>query len=335
MIAPSMRGLSPDLQPVTRLTPAPGAQEVLIRMAYAGLNRADIFQRQGSYAPSEGVTDVPGLEVSGEIAATGEAVTRWRVGDRVCALLPGGGYAEYALAHADHCLPIPAFSPQPDTFPGAKAVPELALAAALPECVTTVWMALFATARLQAGETVLVHGGASGIGTTAIQMIRAAGAVVFATAGSDDKTALCQRLGATGINYETQDFVTHVKAEGGVDVVLDIVAGDYVAKNVKVLKPRGRLISLACLKGGQADVPVGSILLKQLSWHGLTLRNRTDAEKAYYIRQIEDTVWPWAAQGAVRPVIDSVWPLEQAAQAQEKMEKCLHCGKILLQGADI
>jgi NADPH2:quinone reductase len=320
MFPQAIQGLSSSLEPVTRPMPKLQAHEVLIQVRYAGINRADLFQRQGSYAPPEGVTDIPGLEVSGTIAAVGCQVTRWQVGDAVCALLPGGGYADFAVAHESLCLPIPVEG-------------DFALAAALPECVVTVWMALFETAGLQPGETVLVHGGASGIGTTAIQMIRAAGAQAFVTAGSDDKCRQCEKLGAIAINYHTKDFVVVLKEQGGADIVLDMVGGDYIAKNIKALKPHGRLISIACLNGGEASVPAGSILLKQIRWQGLTLRNRSEAEKGNYIKNIEDIVWPWVKSGKLRPIIDSVWPLRQAVEAQEKMEKRLHCGKILLQVA--
>lgn len=306
---------------VSRPIPQPGPGEVLIRVHYTALNRADIFQRQGSYAPPEGVTDVPGLEVSGKIADVGPGESRWRIGDAVCALLPGGGYAQYAVAKAVHCLPLPVEG-------------DFASAAALPECVTTVWMTVFAEAMLQPGERLLVHGGASGIGTTAIQMARAQGCEVFTTAGTSEKCALCEQLGAKAILYNEQDFSTIVKEAGGVDVVLDMVGGDYISKNIKALRQGGRMVSIAFLKGNQMELNAAGLLMKQLRWTGMTLRNRSDEEKAQYISHIANQIWPWVAEGWVRPVIDSVYPLRHAAEAQERMEKYLHCGKILLQVTD-
>lgn len=306
------------LVPVTRSMPQPGAGQVLIRTAYSGLNRADIFQRQGSYAPPPGAPDVPGLEVSGHIAAMGENVCDWQEGEPVCALLSGGGYSEYVLAQADHCLPLPA---------GLS----LREAAALPECAATVWMALLADARLQPGEVALLHGGASGIGTTGIQMLRAYGCAVFVTVGSAEKAARCASLGATPILYRQQDFVAAVKDAGGVDAVLDIVGGEYIERSLQCLKPGGRLVSIAFLQGHKVSLSAGRLLMKRLHWMGATLRARNDEQKAAYIAALRETVWPWIEAGRLRPVIDSIYPLGEAEAAQEKMEKYLHCGKILLQ----
>ena len=293
--------------------------EVLIKTAYAGLNRADIFQRQGSYAPPDGASDIPGLEVSGTIEAVGADVTSWSIGDEVCALLSGGGYAQYVTVPAIHCLPIPSNL-------GLKE------AAGLPECVVTVWMTLMDDARLQPNESVLIHGGSSGIGTTAIQFAIAYGCQnIFNTAGSTEKCSACSDLGAQAINYREQDFVEVVKSAGGVDVVLDMVGGEYINRNLKVLKTDGRLISIAFLQGAKMDVSAGGLLMKRLSWKGSALRARSDEQKGEYISQIRQTVWPWVESGQISPLIDSVFPMDQAMQAQERMEKSLHIGKILLQ----
>jgi len=299
--------------------PKPGAHEVLIKVSYAGLNRADVMQRQGSYpAPDDAPADIPGLEVSGHIVALGEGAVDWSIGDAVCALVSGGGYAEYVLARSECCLPIPQNL-------GLKE------AAALPECVTTVWMTLFDVANLQPGERVLVHGGSSGIGTTAIQMVIAHGCEIIVTAGNAKKCEACQKLGATAINYQEEDFVETIRNNGGVDVILDMVGGDYIARNFKCLKPGGRMVSIACLKGADISFGMGGLLMKRLSWTGCTLRSRSIAEKASYIKHIKQTIWPLIEAGEIAPVIDSQFPLSKAMSAQEKMENSLHIGKILLQ----
>jgi putative PIG3 family NAD(P)H quinone oxidoreductase len=289
--------------------PVPADDEVLVKVACAGLNRADLFQVEGSYPPPPGVPDIPGLEISGIRMDTGEAV---------CALLPGAGYAQYAAVKRDHLLPVPA---------GIS----LQEAAALPECVLTCLMALWDEGEVKPGEAVLVHGGAGGIGTTAIQMLTAFGCTVFATAGSAEKVALCEALGATGIDYKQQDFVEVVKAAGGVDVVLDMVGGDYIARNLKSLRRGGRLISLAFLQGAEVSLSAGGLLLKQLRWSGCSLRGRSDAQKAAYAMRALELVWPWVASGAVKAQIHEVYPFEDAAKAQEMMRNYLHKGKLLLE----
>lgn len=296
--------------------PQPKAGEVLIKVAYAALNRADLFQREGNY-PLDSAYPVSGLEVSGHVAALGQGVSRWREGDAVCALLSGGGYGEYALARAEHCLPIP-------------APLSLKEAAAIPECAATVQMALFNDAQLKRGEAALVQGGASGVGTTAIQMLRAYGCGVFATAGTPEKVAFCEQLGARGIHYQAQDFAAIIKEAGGVDVALDIVGGDHINRILSCLKVGGRLVSIAFLEGNQPHISAGRLLMKRLHWMGATLLARSDGEKAAYLQQLERHLWPQIASGQFTPVIDSVYPLHEASLAQEKMQKHLHCGKILL-----
>lgn len=307
------------LTPSEREIPTPKSHEVLIKVAYAGLNRADVMQRLGTYpAPDDAPADIPGLEVSGHIVALGEEVVEWSVGDAVCALVSGGGYAQYVIARTECCFSVPEGL-------------DLKQAAALPECITTIWMTLFEEAALQPGERVLVHGGASGIGTTAIQMALAHSCEIYVTAGSKAKCDACTSLGATAINYKEQDFVEILRDIGGVDVVLDMVGGDYIARNIKSLRSGGRLISIACLNGAQVEFNMAGLLMKRLKWIGCTLRSRSVAEKTSYIRQIKHTIWPLIEDGEIKPVIDSVFPLSQAAQAQEKMENSLHIGKILLQ----
>lgn len=307
---------------VLRETPLPPLHpgEVRVRTAYAGLNRADLFQRAGTYGPPPGVTDIPGLEISGHIVEVSDANGRWRPGDAVCALLPGGGYSEYVAVRADHCLPLP---------PGC----DLKEAAALPECAATVWMALVDIAATQEGETVLIHGGTSGVGSLGIQMMRARGAKVLATVSSAEKAEAARGWGGEPVVYTECDFVQAVKAAGGADVVLDMVGGDYMTRNLSCLRPGGRMVSIAFLKGAKAEVNLAGLMMKQLSWHGATLRGRDDATKAAYLRGIEETVWPAIAKGTIRPVIDSVFDWRQAEKAHARMEKGLHIGKILLQVA--
>lgn len=304
-----------------RPRPDPAADEVLIRVAAAGVNRPDILQRKGLYPPPPGASDIPGLEVSGTIAEIGAAVRRWRKGDAVCALLTGGGYADYATAHEGSCLPIP----------GGVAIDS---AAALPETIFTVWANVFDDAALKPGETLLAHGGASGIGVMAIQLAKAKGARVFATASSAAKCAAIRSLGAeAAFDYETSRWEDEIAQRGGADVVLDMAGGDFVARNLKALNPRGRHVSIAFLRGVEASVNLFDLMRKQLRLSGSTLRSRPPAEKARLAAAIEAEVWPLIAAGAVRPVIDSILPLEAAADAHRRMESGGHIGKILLRAA--
>ena len=310
------------LTPVQRPVPVPGAGEVLIRVLAAGINRPDVVQRQGGYPPPAGASDLPGLEVAGEVAALGPDCGAWRIGERVCALLAGGGYAEYATAHRDLCLPIPAgFSP--------------AEAAALPETVFTVWHNVFERARLQADEVLLVHGGTSGIGTTAIQLGAAFGARVFATAGNAEKVALCERLGAVqAFDYQREDFVEGIKAAStGADVILDMVGGDYVQKNIRAAAFRGRIVSIAFLRGSKVEVDLMPMMLKQLVLTGSTLRSQPLADKARIARAVEENVWPLLEDGTIRPVIHTTFPLREAATSHRLMESSAHLGKIVLEVA--
>lgn len=301
-----------------RPIPEPRPGEVLIAVAAAGINRPDLLQRSGAYPPPPGASDVMGLEASGTVVAVGPGVARWREGDRICALLNGGGYAEYALVPEGSALPFP---------PGLDDRE----AAALPEAVFTVWANVFEAGRLAPGETLLVHGGASGIGTTAIQMAVAHGARVLATAGARDKCALCERLGASrAIDYREEDFEAEVKAEGGADVILDMVGGPYIQKNLNVLKDGGRLVQIAFLQGPSAELDLLRLMLKRLTLTGSTLRSRPDAEKARLARAVEATVWPWVRTRRVRPVIDAVFPLAEAEAAQARMASGAHAGKIVL-----
>ncbi|MDO9434618.1 NAD(P)H-quinone oxidoreductase [Hydrogenophaga sp.] len=305
---------------VERPVPQPRPGEVLIRVAAAGVNRPDVGQRAGRYKPPAGASDLPGLEVAGTIAALGEGVTQWREGDQVCALTPGGGYAAYCTAPASHCLPVPA---------GLS----LTEAASLPETFFTVWSNLFGPLGLKAGESVLVQGGSSGIGVTAIQLAHALGHKVFATAGSDEKCRACEALGAQAINYQQQDFVSVVQeaTQGrGVDVVLDMVGGDYVAREISVLAPDGRLVLLAFLRGAEASLSLGDIVFKRLVITGSALRPRTIEFKAGIAQQLKEKVWPLIEAGSVRPVVHSTFALEEAWRAHALMESSQHIGKIVL-----
>ena len=310
-----------QLKLAQRPVPQPGAGEVLVRVAAAGVNRPDVMQRQGRYPPPPGASDLPGLEIAGEIAALGAEVTGWSIGDKVTALLPGGGYAAYAVAAAPLCLPVPE---------GVSMVE----AAAIPETFFTVWTNLFDRGRCQAGDTVLIHGGTSGIGTTAIQLAAAWGARVFATAGSDDKARACERLGAIrGINYRTEDFVEVMRAETGgkgVDVTLDMVSGSYVARNLEIAALEGRIVVISLLGGSRAEINMGLILTKRLTLTGSTLRTRTVAQKAAVADAVRKNVWPLLAAGRVRPVIHATFPLAEAAEAHRLMETSNHIGKIVL-----
>lgn len=311
---------APD-RPLTLVTddvPRPGPHEVLIRVAAAGVNRPDLMQRAGLYPPPPGAPAGLGLEAAGEIVELGAGVTRWHVGEHVTALLAGGGYAEYAIAHEGAVLPIPA---------GLSMVE----AAALPETTMTVWANVFETAALKPGERLLVHGGASGIGTTAIQMGKAYGARVFATAGDDAKVKLCEKLGADrGINYRTDDFETVVGYLGGADVVLDMVGGPYVQKNLNVLNDRGRCVIIAFLQGPQVELNLMRLMLKRLTLTGATLRSRSVEEKARIARGVEEHVWPWIESGQMKPVIDSTFPLNEAEAAHARLQSGAHAGKIVL-----
>ena len=285
----------PDvLVPVERPQPNPGAGEVLIRVAAAGVNRPDVMQRRGQYPPPPGASDIPGLEVAGTIEELGEGVSEWKVGDRVCALLAGGGYAEYAVAPAPQCLPVP------------QAM-DIVAAAAIPETFFTVWTNVFERGRLKAGEWILVHGGSSGIGTTAIQLARAFGAFVLATAGSEEKCAACERLGAVrAINYRQADFVVvsrNITGDRGVDVVLDMVGGDYVQRNLDVLTTEGRLVQISVLGGAKAQINLIPILQRRLTITGSTLRVRSVAEKGAIAAALRQHVWPLLESGAVRPIV--------------------------------
>lgn len=296
----------------------PGDGEVRIRVCAAGVNKPDTFQRMGFYPPPPGASDVLGLEVSGTIDAVGPGVTRWTAGDEVCALVPGGGYAESAIAHAGSVLPKPSGLSLRD-------------AAGLPETVFTVWANVFESGALKPGETFLVHGGAGGIGTTAIQMAAAHGARVIATAGSDEKCALCRELGAEiAVNYHDADFVETVKDAGGADVILDMVGGPYADRNLQCLNTGGRLVQIAFLKGSRVEIDMMRIMLKRLTVTGSTLRARPAEEKARLAAAIEKTVWPWIETGKLRVVTDAVFSLEDAAKAHALIDSNGHTGKILL-----
>lgn len=286
--------------------PNPDPDEVLVKVHAAGVNRPDLLQRMGKYPPPPGITDTPGLEIAGEIVGTGE---------KICALIAGGGYAEYALVPKGQYLPIPQ---------GLSMVE----AAALPETVFTVWNNVFVRGALKPGEAILIHGGASGIGTTAIQMAKAHGARVIVTAGSDEKCAACIKLGADqAVNYKTQDF-SEILSD--IDVVLDMVGGDYVAKNLKVLRDGGRHVSIATMNGSKAEIDIRMVMQKRLVLTGSTLRNRPVAEKAELARGIHETVWPWIEAGKVKPAIFRTFPLEETAQAHAALEAGYHVGKIVL-----
>ena len=309
------------LVPGTRPVPQPAPGEVLIEIVAAGVNRPDILQREGEYPPPKGASDIPGLEVAGSIVALGDGVTGWRIGDAVCALLAGGGYAEYAAVPALQCLPVPA---------GMGMVE----AAAVPETFFTVWTNVFERGALMPDETFLVHGGTSGIGTTAIQLAHAFGSRVFATAGGADKCRACRELGAdVAIDYRSEDFVEIVKkaTDGrGVDLILDMVGGDYVARNLKCLALEGRLVQIAFLKGSKVEIDLLPLMLKRQFLTGSTLRPRSPAEKGAIASALRTRVWPLLEAGTVKPVIYKTFPLAQAADAHRLMETSTHIGKIVL-----
>jgi NADPH2:quinone reductase len=309
------------LVPEERPVPQPGAGEVLVRVAAAGVNRPDVMQRKGQYPPPAGATDIPGLEIAGEVAALGADVTRWKLGDKVMALVVGGGYAHYCLAHESHCLPVP-----------AKL--SLVEAAAIPETFFTVWYNMFERGRLKAGETLLVHGGSSGIGTAAIQLAKAAGARVITTAGSAEKCEACSKLGAdVAVNYKSDDFVaatTAATSGKGADVILDMVGGDYVERNYEAAAIEGRVVQIAFQGSYKATVDFRRIMVKRLTHTGSTLRARSVPDKGAIARGVERDVLPLLADGRVKPVIDSTYPLREAAAAHARMESSVHIGKIVL-----
>jgi NADPH2:quinone reductase len=309
----------PDVLRLTeRPVPRPGPGQVLLRLAYAGVNRPDALQRAGQYAPPPNASDLPGLEGAGEVVALGVDVSGLAVGDQVCALLPGGGYAEYVATPAAHALPVP---------PGLG----LKEAACLPETFFTVWSNVFMRGRLQAGERFLVHGGSSGIGTTAIQLAQTFGARVFATAGSAEKCAACSALGAErAINYREEDFVEILRAAGGADLILDMVGGDYLPRNVRALADDGRLVQIAFLQGPKVALNFAQVMTRRLTITGSTLRPQSDLAKARIARELRAHVWPLLAAGRAAPVMDSEFPLEDAAAAHARLESSAHVGKIVL-----
>jgi NADPH:quinone reductase len=303
--------------------PIPGPSDVLIEIAFAGVNRPDILQRSGKYPPPHGASPILGLEVAGCVVARGAEVNEWNVGDAVCALTPGGGYSEYCLPDAGHCLPIP------------RGL-DLRQGAALPENLFTVWTNLIDRGRLKAGETVLVHGGSSGIGYMAIQLAKQHGARVFTTVGNDQKAEFCQALGADlVINYRAQDFVSEIERytnKHGVDVILDMVGGDYLPKNVRLLAIEGRLIQIAFLQGSKIpEFDFMPVMVRRLTITGSTLRPRSIEQKAAIARSVRENVWPLLESGKVKVIIDQVFPLAQVADAHRLLERSQHIGKVLLQ----
>ena len=310
-----------QLRLAVRPVPQPGAGEVLIHVAAAGVNRPDVVQRQGHYPAPPGASDLPGMEVAGTIAALGPEVSGWRLGEQVTALLAGGGYAEYAVAAAPLCLPIPQ---------GLSLVE----AAALPETYFTVWTNVFERGGAKPGDTVLIHGGTSGIGTTAIQLATVLGAKVFATAGTAEKARICEKLGAVrGIDYRNEDFVevTRQATEGrGLDVILDMVAGSYVQRNIEAAAVEGRIVVIAVQGGAKADIKVNMLMMKRLTLTGSTLRPRTVAQKGAIAAAVHKNVWPLLSSGRVKPIIHATFPLADAADAHRLMESSNHVGKIVL-----
>ena len=309
----------PDvLRPVVMSIPKPNRNEVLIKIAFAGVNRPDVLQRAGSYMPPPGASDLPGLEASGTIFAIGQNVTNWAIGDEVCALLPGGGYAEYAVTQASHCLPVP------------KGM-DLEQAAALPETFFTVWSNVFQRGKLKPHEKFLVHGGSSGIGTTAIQLANVFGSEVYATAGTEAKCLVCEELGAKrAINYKKEDFLDVMKSLGGVNLILDMVGGVYIEKNIKALVDDGRLVQIAFLQGAKAELNFAQIMTRRLTITGSTLRPQSDLSKAQIASELFRNVWPLLSNGRLKPVINSVFELEDVTSAHLLMESSQHIGKILL-----
>jgi len=317
-------GPAEGMQVVSAPLPQPGDGDVLIRVEYAGVNRPDVAQRSGNYAPPPGASPIMGLEVSGEIVAIGNAVTTWKVGDKVCALTPGGSYAEYCVAPAAHCLPVPA---------GLSMLE----AAGVPENFFTVWVNVFETCKLKAGEKFLVHGGSSGIGLTAIQLAKAFGAEVFTTVGNEEKATFCKSVGADhAFNYKTQDWMAEIAAitqKKGVNVILDMVGGSYIEKNLRSLALEGRYCFIAFLEGGQATIDFRPLMMKRQTITGSTLRARPDSQKAAIAVALKEKVWPLLEAKKVRPVINKVFPLDQVVDAHKLMESSAHIGKIMLKVA--
>ena len=309
----------PDvLRQVVKSIPQPNRNEVLIKISYAGVNRPDVLQRAGSYLPPPGASELPGLEASGTILDIGDNVTDWNIGDEVCALLPGGGYAEYAVTQASHCLPVP------------KGM-NLKQAAALPETFFTVWSNVFQRGELKPNEKFLVHGGSSGIGTTAIQLANVFGSEVYATAGTDAKCLVCEELGARrAINYNKEDFLDVIKSIGGVHLILDMVGGAYIAKNINALVDDGRLVQIAFLHGAKVELNLAQIMTRRLKVTGSTLRPQSDLSKTQIASDLSEKVWPLLSAGRLNPVIDSVFELSDAGSAHLLMESSKHIGKILL-----
>jgi NADPH2:quinone reductase len=306
------------LQLTQRPVPVAAHGQVVLKVAYAGVNRPDALQRAGLYAPPATASDLPGLEASGTVVAVGDGVAGLSAGDQVCALLPGGGYAEYVATPAAHCLPVP------------KGL-SLKEAACLPETFFTVWSNVFTRGGLKAGERFLIHGGSSGIGTTAIQLANAFGARVFVTAGSDDKCAACIALGAEkAINYKDEDFVAVMKSEGGADLILDMVGGDYIPRNIKTLANDGRLVQIAFLQGAVTELNFAMMMMKRLTITGSTLRPQSDLAKARIAQDLREQVWPLIEVGKVAPVMDSTFELADAMGAHTRMESSGHIGKIVL-----
>ena len=301
-----------------RNIPKPKRNEVLIKISYAGINRPDVLQRSGSYLPPPGASDLPGLEASGIIFAIGKNVTNWEVGDEVCALLPGGGYAEYAVTQAGHCLPVPTGM-------------SLKQAAALPETLFTVWSNVFQRGGLKPNEKFLVHGGSSGIGTMAIQLANLFGSEVYATAGSDAKCSACEELGAIrAINYNKEDFLEVIKSIGGVHLILDMVGGAYIEKNIKALVDDGRLVQIAFLKGAKVELNFAQIMTRRLTVTGSTLRPQSDLSKSQIASELLEKIWPLLSTGRINPVINSVFDLNDVSSAHLLMESSKHIGKIVL-----
>lgn len=314
-------GSAEVLKPMVRPVPQPGKNQVLIRVVAAGVNRPDILQRRGAYPPLPGASDIPGLEVSGKVVAIGSEADRMMMGQRVCALLPGGGYAEYAVAPVGQCLPVP------DGY-------DMAEAAALPETLFTVWSNLFERAYIVEGDIVLVHGGTSGIGTTAISLCGLFGVKIIVTCGSDEKCSAALKAGATHvINYAASDFVEavlEITAGLGVQAVLDMVGGDYVARNLACLAEDGRHVSIATQRGAKSEIPIIDVMRKRLTLTGSTLRPRSVGFKSMIADELEKSVWPFVREGKLRPVMDSRFPLAEAAAAHARMEAGEHIGKIVL-----
>jgi NADPH2:quinone reductase len=309
------------LQPEERPVPAPGPGEILVKVAAAGVNRPDVRQRQGSYPPPKGATDIPGLEIAGEVVELGAGVKRWSVGDKVCALVVGGGYAQYCLAYENHALPVP---------------PQLSMveAAAIPETFFTCWQNMFMRAEFKAGDWVLVHGGTSGIGTSAIMLAKAFGAKVITTAGSTEKCAAARKIGAdVAVNYKSEDFVAATKEAtrgAGANLIIDIVGGDYVDRNYDAAAMDGQIAQVSFTGNPKAIANFANLMRKRLHHTGSTLRPRTVAEKAAIVKGFEDKVWPMVAAGRIRPVIDSTYPLAKAGEAHARIESSQHIGKIVL-----